>query len=76
MHEGWNYSHDHRNQVSYASLIEGGKFVIELSDDGHDHERRIFGAVEDWELHRSLDAMSATAAEHVAILNKPIEEIV
>lgn len=50
MREGWNFEHDCRHQVSFATLIRDGQFVTELSADGHDHMARISDVIADWEV--------------------------
>jgi hypothetical protein len=52
VNEGWNFEHNTRQQVSYASLIEDGALVVELYADGEHHMRRISDVVADWEIER------------------------
>jgi hypothetical protein len=52
MNPGWNYEHNYRQQVSYASLIEDGALVVELYADGEKHASRISNVVADWEIER------------------------
>jgi hypothetical protein len=52
MTDGWHFEHNHRQQVSYASLIEDGALVVELHADGEHHMRRISDVVADWEIER------------------------
>jgi hypothetical protein len=48
----WTFEHNYRQQVSYASLIEDGALVVELTADGEKHASRISDVVADWEIAR------------------------